>query len=275
MTIYIDVLIIINIYVTFFLIKATAIFMHLQISVGRCIAGSILGGLSSLIILLPSLILPLNILLKSICGCVIAASSFGFKDFRAFIRKFVIFMLVNLIFAGIMLLLWFFAAPLGMVYNNGIVYFDISFFTITISTLISYFAIRLVRYIFDLRSATDAKYKVVIVYNKAQVVIDGFADSGNSLVDFVTGLPVIICSPEVCKAAAPDGIENILISGSAIKGVRIIPYSTIGKSGIVVAYKPDKITISNGKTSKDVCALIGISENSSNHQAIFNPKIIL
>lgn len=275
MTIYIDVLIIINIYVTFFLIKSTAIFMHLQISVGRCIAGSILGGLSSLIILLPSLILPLNILLKCICGCVIAASSFGFKDFRTFTRKFVIFMLVNLIFAGIMLLLWFFAAPLGMVYNNGIVYFDISFFTITVSTLISYFAIRLVRYIFDLRSATDAKYKVVIVYNKAQVVIDGFADSGNSLVDFVTGLPVIICSPEVCKAAAPDGIENILISGSAIKGVRIIPYSTIGKSGIVVAYKPDKITISNGKTSKDVCALIGISENSSNHQAIFNPKIIL
>ena len=275
MTIYIDILVIINIYVTFFLIKATALFMHLHLSNLRYILGSMLGGLSSLVILLPSLILPLNVLVKCVTGLVIAIVSFGYVDFRSFIRKFFLFMLINLVFAGVMLLLWLFSAPLDMVYNNGVVYFDISFLVITVSTLISYFVIKLVRYIFDLKCAADVKYSVVIVYNRSQVILEGLADSGNSLVDFVTGLPVIICSIAECKAAAPEGIENALSGECTIKGIRILPYSTIGKSGIAVAYKPDKIIISDGKTSKEVNALIGISENNDNKQAIFNPKIIL
>ncbi|MGN0617766.1 MAG: sigma-E processing peptidase SpoIIGA, partial [Ruminiclostridium sp.] len=48
MTIYLDVLIIVNIYITYFILKAAARLLHIKYRFFRLAAGSVFGGFSSL-----------------------------------------------------------------------------------------------------------------------------------------------------------------------------------------------------------------------------------
>lgn len=55
MKIYADILIITNIYMNFFMLKAVAMLTHTPLKNGRCIFSSVLGGLTALTILIPEM----------------------------------------------------------------------------------------------------------------------------------------------------------------------------------------------------------------------------
>jgi hypothetical protein len=58
-----------------------------------------------------------------------------------------------------------------------------------------------------------------------------------------------------------------------VKGLRLLPFSTINGSGIIPVFKPHSVRINN----KNVDALLGISNESINKNgvnAIFNPKLL-
>ena len=245
--IYLDVLIILNLYVTFFLIKASCCAIHKSPSNKRIFFGSVLGGLSSLIILLPELGAALTVLLKLITGIIIVLTVFGFGTANRFLKNTSVFLIVNFLFAGLMLALWLFSAPFGMVYNNGFAYFDISLMTVIVSTALAYALLRLIRYFLDSRNDCDKNYTVEITFNNKSVILNGLADSGNGLTDFLTGLPVIICDYSKATSVAPSEIPqwflNKDLTGLSVKGLRILPFSTVSGSGTVIAYKPDKITV--------------------------------
>lgn len=270
-------MLVINILVTFFLIKATDIILHKKCSNKRLMLGMIIGSLSSLIILMPTLPYILNALIKFSLAIIIVFIIYGYKNIYTFIKNSLIFIIINFIFAGIILFVWSFIAPVGMVYNNGFVYFDISFTLIVVSACIAYFIIKLFRYIIDTKFSTDKVYNIKIIKNNNVVSIKGFPDSGNTLVDFYTGLPVIICSETSCGEIMPDEYKNFDYTSSDclnnINGIRILPYSTVGYHGILPVFKPSLVEI-NGKA---INALIGITKDKfhSEVDAIFNPKLLI
>lgn len=278
--IYIDVLIILNLYVTFFLIKATSCFLHLKTQNFRIFCGSIIGGISSLVILLPELNALLNVTIKAAIAFLIVLSVFGFGKLQYYLKNTLIFFMINIIFAGIMLLLWFFSAPLGMQFNNGVPYFDISFFTIVISTAISYIILRVFRSVADQRELFEKKYILQIENGGKIAITSAIADTGNSLVDYFSGLPVIIVSADILSGSVSSEILSFKVDDlqhveNLPEKLRVIPYSTINGSGYIAIIKADKLTISDGKNCKCVNALIGISnEEFKNEKAIFNPKIL-
>ncbi|MGN0587223.1 MAG: sigma-E processing peptidase SpoIIGA, partial [Oscillospiraceae bacterium] len=81
MYIYVDILIITNIYIDFLLIKATARLSHSAVKNSRCIIAAAAGSLFSLIILLPELNAFLLLLLRIISAAVMVAVSFGKRPF--------------------------------------------------------------------------------------------------------------------------------------------------------------------------------------------------
>lgn len=275
--IYIDVLIILNIYVTFFLIKATCIFLHKKIRNLRLISGALFGGFCSLFIFLPELPFFFSIIIKIVFGLIIVLISFGFLNRYEYLKNSAIFIIINLLFAGFMLVVWLFTAPLGMFYNNGFVYFDISFSVITVSTVLAYGIIKLLRYFLDTKISSDKTYNIVIRYNQKEITISAFADTGNNLTDFFTGLPVVVCDSNVCNDIIPAEFDFDNISN--IKGVRFLPFSTVGSSGLLPVFRPESIIIcdENG-IGKQVSALIGISKEKLNENgvsALFNPKLLI
>lgn len=283
--VYIDILLLLNFYITYFLIAGTCCFTHIHAGTLRRISGSLAGALSSLVILLPPLPLFVNMLLKLAFSSVIVLLSLGFGGIRCFLKSFGAFFVINCVYAGVMLALWLFSAPMGMVYNNGVSYFELPVLTVIIATAAAYAVLRITRHILDSKAVFDKKYVIEITTEKGAVTLKAMPDSGNKLTDFFTRLPVIFCNFESCSEICPSSLAEILFAEkndslketSNIKGIRIVPCQTVSGSGTAYCFKPKKLIIKTENTEKETDALIGFTKNGLNNgefDAVFNPNII-
>lgn len=150
---------------------------------------------------------------------------------------------------------------------------NISVIVLLISTIIIYCLICLLRRLIDKGNAE--KSVCLIIENRgSSVKLNAFPDSGNNLVDFLTGMPVIICSSDKVKEILPD---NIFLDTS-LTGIRLIPWHSVSGGGIIRAFKPRRITAVYNREEKNLTALIGITEKESFKEetdAIINPKLLI
>lgn len=162
MVIYLDVLILINLYVTYFQILAVSVFTHRKSIWYRKLSAAGIGAVASLSIFIPQeMVLTLTLLKIFLCA-LIAFVAFGYTGFRAYAVSVLFLMLVSFVFSGLMLCVWLFAAPMKMLFINGTVYFGIDTMTIILSTCAAYGVVRIIRYILDKNGKTDGKYTVII-----------------------------------------------------------------------------------------------------------------
>lgn len=285
MVIYLDVLILINLYVTYFQILAVSVFTHRKTVWYRKLSAAGIGAVASLSIFIPQeMVLTLTLLKIFLCA-LIAFVAFGYTGFRAYAVSVLFLMLVSFVFSGLMLCVWLFAAPMKMLFINGTVYFGIDTMTIILSTCAAYGVVRIIRYILDKNGKTDGKYTVIIKNNGRDCRLSALADSGNGMVDCFSGLPVIVCRRDMCADVSPPAIEMIEnnsdiseIGTQMIKGVRIMPFSTVGKGGLICMFKAESVVIDDETNEEKypVNALIGIVIGGrQEYEAIFNPKILV
>lgn len=285
MVIYLDVLILINLYVTYFQILAVSVFTHRKTVWYRKLSAAGIGAVASLSIFIPQeMVLTLTLLKIFLCA-LIAFVAFGYTGFRAYAVSVLFLMLVSFVFSGLMLCVWLFAAPMKMLFINGTVYFSIDTMTIILSTCAAYGVVRIIRYILDKNGKTDGKYTVIIKNNGRECRLSALADSGNGMVDCFSGLPVIVCRRDMCADVSPPAIEMIEnnsdiseIGTQMIKGVRIMPFSTVGKGGLICMFKAESVVIDDETNEEKypVNALIGIVIGGrQEYEAIFNPKILV
>lgn len=278
--IYIDILLLLNFYVTYFLIIGTCCILHRKISVLRRILGSLVGTVSSLVILLPAFPLIVNIAGKIVISLLITLVALGFDNITAFVKSSALFFIVNCVYAGIMLALWLFCAPMGMVYNNGVSYLNIPFWAVILSTSISYVILLIIRRVLDSKTDLDKKYQIEIITSIGKATLSAIPDSGNKLTDFLTGLPVIFCDIKECSDICPQEILTYLAdmneNNISLQGIRLIPCSTVSGNTLAVCFKPDKLIISDGRNKKEINALIGFTKNGFTGEdgAIFNPNLL-
>lgn len=285
MVIYLDVLILINLYVTYFQILAVSVFTHRKSVWYRKLSAAGIGAVASLSIFIPQeMVLTLTLLKIFLCA-LIAFVAFGYTGFRAYAVSVLFLMLVSFVFSGLMLCVWLFAAPMKMLFINGTVYFGVNTMTIILSTCAAYGVVRIIRYILDKNGKTDGKYTVIIKNNGRECRLSALADSGNGMVDCFSGLPVIVCRRDMCADVSPPAIEMIEnnsdiseIGTQMIKGVRIMPFSTVGKGGLICMFKAESVVIDDETNEEKypVNALIGIVIGGrQEYEAIFNPKILV
>lgn len=285
MVIYLDVLILINLYVTYFQILAVSVFTHRKTVWYRKLSAAGIGAVASLSIFIPQeMVLTLTLLKIFLCA-LIAFVAFGYTGFRAYAVSVLFLMLVSFVFSGLMLCVWLFAAPMKMLFINGTVYFGVDTMTIILSTCAAYGVVRIIRYILDKNGKTDGKYTVIIKNNGRECRLSALADSGNGIVDCFSGLPVIVCRRDMCADVSPPAIEMIEnnsdiseIGIQMIKGVRIMPFSTVGKGGLICMFKAESVVIDDETNEEKypVNALIGIVIGGrQEYEAIFNPKILV
>lgn len=272
-TIYVDVLIVLNIYVNYFLIKATAKITRFKLKNVRCIIASVYGSLFSLAILLPCINTFFNIIIKAFAAATIILIAFGKNKLNRSMVYITVFFIINFICAGIMYGIYSWFKPEFMHFNNSYFYIDFSLIILIASTAILYFFTCFVRRIYDQTSFENGNYKVVIKYNGNIIKLNGLADTGNSLVDFFSGLPVVVCSKSDISLLF-DNQYKILEENKLPKGFRLIPCSTINNNGVIPIFEPDEIIIIDNSNKKQnvVEAMIGIALKKT--EAIFNPKLI-
>ena len=271
-TIYADVLIVLNIYVNFILVLATSRITRSKVSNKRGIISAVYGSLYSLMILLPELNIFLNMLIKIFAGATIVFMAFGFGNLKRLFVNTVCFFTVNFIFGGVIFAVYIWLKPSFMHFNNTYFYVDFSLLLLIFVTAFLYTALNIFRYFFDRNMLLSDDYKVSVKYKGNTVILEGFADTGNTLADFFSGKPVIICSREELSEIVniPDNPEECL----KIKGFRLIPYSTVSGAGMIPVFSPDEIIITSKNTGccKKADAMIGIRDIDK--KAIFNPNLL-
>lgn len=279
--IYVDILLFLNFYITYFLVIGLGCIFHRKIPISRRILSSLIGAVSSLVILLPELSFFFNFLLRLFISSIIVFVSVGFQNIKVFIKNIFAFFAVNCLYAGVMLLIWMFFAPMGMVYNNWVSYFDLPLWLMILSTSITYLFLIFVRRILDSKSKLDKKYELTIITKKGSITLSAIADTGNKLTDFLSGAPVIFCNLTKCAKICPNEIIQYIycdkFDNDCLNGVRLIPCSTVAGNSLACCFKPDKIIINDETTKKEVNALIGFTKNNAinnEYDAIFNPNII-
>lgn len=270
MIVYIDVLIIVNLYITYFLLKATARMLRTRLKTGRLIAGAVIGGVSA-----AAAVLPLPVWAQIPVRCVLLAvpvlAAFGFSDIKRLLLRVFTAYAVSLILCGAVIALREFTGNAFFAQVGGFIYLDISVLTLIFATTAAYLTLSVFRRILD-RTDVQKSYLLIIKRNGKTVQLTAFSDSGNNLHDFFTGLPVIVCRLSSVSELAPEGIERSQSEPPA--GIRLIPYSTISSTGVIAAFRADEITVDG----KRIDALIGVGENAMKNEdfdAVLNPRILI
>lgn len=260
--IYVDVLLIINFFITFFLLLLTGKLSKTEEKLWRTVLGSVIGGAYSLVILADDLSFLVSVIGKFAVGAVIVLASFRLRGWKNYIKEVLIFFFANLMFVGIIIGTWMIFKPKGVVINNSTVYFDISAKLLLFSALFAYLLSVFIIRIYNNKIAKKELYRAVINKNNREYKFFAFADSGNNLKEPFSNYPVIIADKSLF-----DDIET----------ERLIPYSTIGGEGVLNAFKPDKTIIitSRGQTElNNVYVALNDNLKKGEYRGILNPKIL-
>lgn len=251
-TIYIDVLVVLNIYVTYCLMLSTSKLSGIVITKRRLFATSILGGIFSLIILL-NLTLTLQIISKFIMGAILIIVGFGIKNKNRFLKVSIYFFTTNFLYGGVMLGVFIVFAPNIMAYKNGVVYFNITALNLVISTIVAYIIVNIIIRVLDKKVKTEDIAIVKIKFLGREVMLTGLIDTGNKLNDIFTGLPVIVCEYEGVEDLFPSKLKEyfqntkitMLNDTSYATKIRLVPINVVGAKTVLPAFKPDEVVISN------------------------------
>lgn len=267
-TVYADVLIVLNIYVNFFLLRVTARLTRSALRTKRCIIGAVFGSLFSLMILAPPMSIPVMALFRLGSAAAVTAAAFGGRSIRRLLVNTGAFFTANLILAGAVHAADSWLRPGCISTGNGFFYVDFSLILLLAVTAGLYIIVCTAGRFF--RTADQGEWKVVIRCRGRIVSVTGLADTGNLLTDFFTGLPVVICGKEVFYELT----GSIMPENGMPEGMRVIPCSTVSESGLIPVLRPDELLIIDTETGqrKSAGALVGFG--NCGRRAVFHPELI-
>lgn len=280
MTVYADVLIIINLFVNYMLLLCSSKILKLRVPRLRMLLGAAIGSLYGLIIFLPEIPVPAELLMRAAITAVIVLVTFGFTGGAKFLRCFFTFFAVSIGFGGVMFLIWLTAAPNGMIYRGGAVYFDINIVTLAVMTVCCFGVISAVSFFIERRAPRESIAFVRITSEGETAELKAIIDTGNSLRESFSGLPVAVAEKNELSAVLPQAVSDYFngVSGEDNTGIRLIIHKTVSGTGVMPAFKPDRAEIRTVKSRTVTDRLyIAVTDNNlagGEYSMLLNPEIL-
>ena len=213
MTIYVDLVFLLNVFLDFILLMSVSVILTRNAKVSRIILGSIIGGVSTLLLFI-NLSSITSLFLKLLLGLLMVLTTFGYKSIKYTFNN--LFYLYTLSFSvgGVMYLLM-----------------EKGFYNYVI--LIIGFIIVLFMYIKQIKNYQNNYsnyYSVELYFKNKKYLLTGYLDTGNKLYDSYKHRPVIITSKKINYK-----LEEIIY----------VPYISLNNQNVLKCLKPDKIIINN------------------------------
>lgn len=273
MTVYADILILINTYVNFFILLATSALLRLKRPFWSLLIGAVAGGLCSLVILIPQRSELLSCLAQLIIASLVVLLSFGFSDFRTVVKRLALFFAASFIFSGCVYCYSLAFKPDKLIINNSVIYFDISALELIIASAVIYLLVIIVRIINGGYCKKERQtVELVLNYRGKTVEYTCLLDTGNMLRDSFTDTPVAVVDSDLSQKLGID-FSNPDSEQIREHKIRFIPFGTVAEKGLMPVFRPDKITV-NGKEANNL--LIGVSSHKfgGEYNAVANYDII-
>lgn len=251
LTIYVDVLFLLNLIVNYIVLASTAFISGKQCDIKRCILASAVGALYSTLIFFPELS-ALNILIfKIIVSFAIVFLAFRFINAFSYFRLVIIFYTINFLYGGGMYVFYRFTS-LGskMNYSNGEFYIDLPLWLIILLCIGFYFLVKILSKIINENTISEKIIKLKIVVKEQSTVVTALLDTGNALYDPISMLPVMLIEKSVASKLVD--VKNLFSTNKnedfyklfARHNFRIIPFrDAAGNKSSIYAFKPDSISV--------------------------------
>lgn len=280
-TIYIDVLISVNLFINYFLLLSVARILNLKPIRKKIILAAFIGSLYSLIILLPPFNYFFSLFIKLIMSVSIVFLAFKFTNVKLFAKIIIVFYGISFLFGGIIFCIWFFVMPNKIFINNNMIYLNLSPLFLVVATLISYMVIRITNKVTGYKNNLWLNYDLLVSFNNKFVILKAKVDTGNTLREPFSGLPVVVAQYKFVYEIIPESVKEImivydkyklseksLVDIQKFKDFRLIPYKTISGTGLLPAFKADYIKILSKDQNIKKDAYIAVC-----NEKIFNDEI--
>ena len=236
MTVYADILILVNFIVDYFLLLLTSRFLHKKPRLWRLILGAGAGGFFSLYIFLPQTNFVFQSFIQILMCAILCLITFRFGDIKSFFRNVAVLFAVNFAYSGAMIAVWLLFKPYGMVINNSVVYFDVSPLFLILFSVTGYFIVILLRKLLKKTFAQNTYCDVLVSCCNHSLKLSGIVDSGNSLNDVFGLSQIFITEWEVVHTLLGEEIKNPA-------RFRKIPCSTVAGEKLLDGYRIDSAVI--------------------------------
>ena len=240
-TVYADILFIVNLYIDALLLSAVRRFLRLPLKTWRWLLAAALGGLFGLSALLPDIRgFPL-LLLGMAEAFALAAAAFAPKPIATLLKAAFMLLLSGAALSGLLSVMQAVLPLRGILLSNGAVYFDISALALILLTCAAYGVLALFDRLFQKREPDVLFSTVTVTHGGKQASLPAKVDTGLTLQEPFSGLPVIIAERRALQHLLPPGFGT---AGAAYpEGLRLVPFSSLGANGVLPAFRPEKAEI--------------------------------
>ncbi|MBC9783259.1 sigma-E processing peptidase SpoIIGA [Heliobacterium chlorum] len=246
--IYWDILWIINFMMDAILLSITGAVLRLPIRPLRLALAAFLGATLSLAFLWYSAGIVLTWVMKLLLGGLMVKTAFSLQGWRKTLQAWSIFYLSAWVAGGILYSL----APS----ETGIGTF---WFLLLLAAALTAAGMLLWR---QARQKGAWQAELTVHMPGGVSTIRALIDSGNRLVDPLTGAPVIVVEQDSLDPFLPDGWKENSIASESPLSPRFIPYKSIGNpDGLILGFRPLRVELRSAEGRKMECtgALIGIT----------------
>ncbi|OEF99532.1 sigma-E processing peptidase SpoIIGA [Vulcanibacillus modesticaldus] len=302
MVFYLDLILLLNLVIDYFILLATSKFLHLSYKKWRLALASLLGALYTLVFFFPNLTFFHLFTTKIILSIFMVLMSFGFSDLFQFIQTIITFYFVSFVTGGGVFALQYLFNIKHDVINGIYVSRSSSPLMVLVLILLAFFGI----WIFSNRTyqtiwrKTEVIHKILdveVFINEFSYKCKGLIDTGNRLYDPITRKPVMILEatdvsfiPSVFRNIYRNGQFQIelfnqiadQIDPTWLSRISLVPFRSVTREmQFILTIRPDKVVITSDSNKQLITTkvLVGLDYNQLSNdkvfQAIIHPDLLV
>lgn len=252
MTVYLDLVVLLNIIVDFLLLVGASRLCGFPVRVWRSVGAAALGGIYAGMCVLPEFRFMGNTLWRLVCLSMMAVVAFGWN--RSAIRRGILFVLLSMALGGI-------ALGLG---GSG--------FGVLVAAAAGVCLLCLIG--FRGRAGGREYVTVKLTHGSKTRALTALRDTGNTLKDPITGESVLVVGAEIAKellGMTGEELQSPLetLEKGRIAGLRLIPYRAVGQpGGMLLAARLDDVVIGKQRCGGLVAFAPHSLDNGEEYQAL-------
>lgn len=293
MTIYIDVILLENIFMNYIILYATAIITKIKPNPVRILISSVIGAVYAVITVLRIFEFYSSIIFKVLISFLLVYIAFETKNVKSLLKYVLLFYLTSFTFGGVAFALLYFIKPEQILIKNGIYIGTYPIKIALIGGVVGFVIITFAFHIIKRKiQAKDVFCDISVILKEKTTELKALIDTGNFLKEPITGAPVVVIEEVSLREILPDILLNntkAIIEGKMdelnlpdeyLARLRVIPFSSIGKqNGMLLGVKVDGINVYSDEITKTIKnAIVGIYEGNltkdGRYRALINLEML-
>lgn len=253
MKVYIDLVLLLNFFFDFLLLLSVCVLLRRNVSIYRLMLGAFIGGMSLLFLFINVSSFAL-FLFKIIISIIMIIVSFDFKNIRYTFKNLLYFYSASMILGGFL----YFLNVQFSYQQKGLIFFHHGL-SINVIFLIIFCPFILYIYMKQglwLKTHYQHYYKVDMTYRGKEYHFNGFLDTGNQLVDYITKKPIIL-------------IDRKLPTETFF----YVPYKGVNNQGLLKCIKIEKIKIGKEQYENVIVGMLNEKIKIDGIDCLLNAKL--